>query len=506
MKPRIVGSALDLPFALLCLALAAGPTSAAAPAPRLLLGKPAIKCQAAIEKAGLTFVTKKLLSLDKCVRGVSKCIQSSDRDPDHACMEKTGRACAGGTSEIAAEAVRLVSGIRAACEVEGLTPGDLRSSEGLGFDGVARECASVATVAGIADCIATQHACRAEEVLEVQAPRARELVTKAAAAAGLSAPALPCLHDLGDGGSLGQPKGAGKLVLQCESTIAKAGRKFVAAKSKSLRKCVDAVFACVETKADAERQACLDGKAAPTCAKAFGAIRAAMRALAPSVDKKCLPDGAFFAAALRPPNGANLAAPTVECAGVEADPGTYAGYQQCLVAQHEARVDELLRLEVPRADELLALVGCTLDGLQCVRSGIGRVLTFAPPPVQDLAALGAPRLPDGRFFVFGTPDASLTIDVTLAGPVTALGACTRWITTCVDPASRSLDDCARSAPACATDRPWEEAAACCPAACFAAYETARLAGIAPLAAFSQVYFTDASCFPGVGALLDGAAP
>jgi hypothetical protein len=90
--------------------------------------------------------------------------------------------------------------------------------------------------------------------------------------------------------------------------------------------------------------------------------------------------------------------------------------------------------------------------------------------------------------------------------VTALGACTRWITLCVDPASRSLDDCARSAPACATDRPWEEAAACCPAACFATYEAARLGGAEPLAAFSQVYFTDASCFPGVRALLDGAAP
>jgi hypothetical protein len=224
--------------------------------------------------------------------------------------------------------------------------------------------------------------------------------------------------------------------------------------------------------------------------------------LAPSVDKKCLPDGAFYATALRPPNGANLAAPTAECAGVEADPGTYAGYQQCLAAQHEARVDELFRLEVPRVDELLALVGCTLDGLQCVRSGIGQVVTFEPPPVQDLAAIGAPQLPDGRFFVFGTPDASLTIDATLAGPVTALGACTRWITACVDPASRSLDDCARSAPACATDRPWEEPA-CCPVACFAAYEAARLAGTAPLAAFSQVYFTDASCFPGVRALLDG---
>ena len=44
----------------------------------------------------------------------------------------------------------------------------------------------------------------------------------------------------------------------------------------------------------------------------------------------------------------------------------------------------------------------------------------------------------------------------------ALGACTRWITSCVDPTSRSLDDCARSAPPCATAQPWEEPD-CCPA-------------------------------------------
>ena len=490
----------------------AGPASATSP-PTLAvapLGKAAVKCQAAIEKAGSTFVKEKLQSLDTCVSGVLKCIQAkTDDDPgQHECVVAAGQSCAGkggAFTKIAAEAAKLVASIRKACEVKGLSATDVRSAGGLGFDAVASDCASVATVADIADCVAAQHACRAEQIFEVQKPRARELIEESAAAAGLTAPALPCLHALGDGGGLGHPKGAGKQVLQCESTITKAGRQFVAAKLKSLKKCVDAAFACVQTKAGAERQTCLEGKAAQTCAKAFAEIAAATSALSPSLDKKCLPDPTFYATALGPLKGAALTAPTVECASVGADPATYAGYEQCLAAQHEARVDELLRLEVPRSDELLGLVGCTLQGLQCNRSGIGRVVTFAPPPVQDLAALGAPQLPDGRFFVFGTPDASLTIDRTLSGPVTALGACTRWITTCVDPLSRSLDDCARSAPACTTDRPWEEPP-CCPAACFAAYEAARLAGVAPLAAFSQVYFTDASCFPGVRALLDGTSP
>ena len=514
----------DVTAVLLGLVLSAGlPTSTtiAAPAPTPIatatphvlgapLGKPAVKCQAAIKKAGLTFVRKKLQSLDKCVNGVSKCLQTKADDPGRQkCMVAAGQKCAGSGgafATITAEAAKLVASIRKACEVKGLSPADLRSTDGLGFDAVKSECGSVATVAEIADCVAAQHACRAEQLFEVEAPRARELVEESAAAAGLAVPPLPCLHHLGDGGNLGKPKGAGKLVVQCESTIAKAGRKFVATKVKSLEKCVDAAFACIQTKAGAERQTCLSGKAAATCAKELGKIAAATRELAPTVDTKCLPDAAFYATALGPLNGANLTAPTVECAGVDADPASYAGYKVCLAAQHEARVDELLRLEVPRADELLALVGCTLDGLHCTGSGIGRQVTFAPPPVQDLAALGVPRLPDGRFFVFGAGDASLTVDPTLRNPVTALGACTRWITTCVDPTARSLDDCARSAPACTTDQPWEEDAPCCPAACFAAYEAARLAGTAPLPAFSQVYFTDASCFPGVRALLDGTAP
>ena len=65
----------------------------------------------------------------------------------------------------------------------------------------------------------------------------------------------------------------------------------------------------------------------------------------------------------------------------------------------------------------------------------------------------------------------------------------------------TLDDCARSAPHCQTAEPWLEAQRCCPAACFTAYEALRRTGVAPMLAFSKVYFEDASCLPGVRALL-----
>src|SRR5262249_17829160 len=127
---------------------------------------------------------------------------------------------------------------------------------------------------------------------------------------------------------------------------------------------------------------------------------------------------------------------------------------------------------------------------------------FQPPPPQDLSALGLPELPDGSLFLIGVPNATLAVDPALRTPVTALGACTRWITNCFDPVFRSLDDCARSAPRCATDQPQDEPA-CCPGMCFEAYRAARRVGTEPLAAFSDVYFRDASCFPGVRELLEG---
>ena len=161
-----------------------------------------------------------------------------------------------------------------------------------------------------------------------------------------------------------------------------------------------------------------------------------------------------------------------------------------------------------------ATTGCRRlrkDCRACCRAGgagpvcpIGHPVAFDPPPPPDLAAARLPRLPDGQFVVLVIPGAQLLLDPTRRDPVTALGACTGWITSCVEPAGRSLDDCARSAPPCATDRPWEEAVACCPAACFEAYQQGRRAGTDALAAFAQVYFQEARCFPGVQALLAGA--
>jgi hypothetical protein len=166
----------------------------------------------------------------------------------------------------------------------------------------------------------------------------------------------------------------------------------------------------------------------------------------------------------------------------------------------------------PRAAKALrdARKACTAlrkDCLACCHAGglgplcpVGNVVRFTPPPPQDPAAIGVPRLADGRFFVLAVPGGQLLLDPKLRDPLTAVGGCVRAITLCVAPGVRELDDCARSALPCVSDRPWEEPEACCPHACFDAYQAARRAGADPVSALRSVYIHDASCFPGLAEL------
>ena len=154
------------------------------------------------------------------------------------------------------------------------------------------------------------------------------------------------------------------------------------------------------------------------------------------------------------------------------------------------------------------LACCRAGGSACAMTTytpicpLGRVVPFTPPPRRDLATLPLPSAENGNLLVLEVPGGRLELDPTRRGPLTALGRCTDWIAACVAPPDRTLDDCARSAPACSSATPWDEPTACCPPACFAAYRRARLdapPGEPALDAFTRVYFDDAGCFPGVRA-------
>jgi hypothetical protein len=148
---------------------------------------------------------------------------------------------------------------------------------------------------------------------------------------------------------------------------------------------------------------------------------------------------------------------------------------------------------------------CNLQDGTCgcgpIPAEIGTQVAFTPPPPPDLVALGVPAYDLRSYHLSANADGDLLLDAEVRDPLTALGRCTGWIAACVAPPERTLDDCARSAPACATAEPWLETDACCPAACFTAYEALRRDGSAPLRALRAAYFEDGSCFPGLRDLL-----
>lgn len=128
---------------------------------------------------------------------------------------------------------------------------------------------------------------------------------------------------------------------------------------------------------------------------------------------------------------------------------------------------------------------------------VGRLVSFTPPPTPNVALLGLPREDDGTHLVLEIPGVALRANPDLRDPATAFARCIRWIMECAQAGAGSLDDCARSAPVCQTEEPWEEAAECCPAACFEAYIVRRLQGQDDFDSFDQVYLTEHSCFPGL---------
>jgi hypothetical protein len=145
-----------------------------------------------------------------------------------------------------------------------------------------------------------------------------------------------------------------KAVTNCEKNVSSAGRTFINSGFKSLKKCVDAVFACVQLKPDDPN--CLP-KAQSTCDKQFGALDTQAIKLELSVDKKCAEEIIPFST-LRTALAANIDAIAEDCRpyGVVVL-GTLDAYKDCLLRAYQCRVGELLRFAAPRASELLGLVG-----------------------------------------------------------------------------------------------------------------------------------------------------
>jgi hypothetical protein len=317
-------------------------------------GKVADKCQKQIKKAGAKFVGAKLKILDKCSGEAFKCIQTqADAAKRAQCLLKAGGKCTSALGKVAGLEAQLRTSFASKCGVA-LTLDQLRSADGLGYGDVEAQCPNPINVsADLAECLIAQHECAVERMFEVQAPRAKELM-RAASVPQSAIDALECLQDFGGSGlDLDDETGAGKTVVKCAQGLDKAGASFTTAKLKSLEKCVDKVFTCVQTKpTDAK---CIP-KAQSACDKEFLKIGLAELKLRAAVAKSC---GTLdYAGVLAATDGTRLAAAGADCAtfGV-GSLASLAEYTECLFRQHECLVDALLPIEAPRAASLLGMVG-----------------------------------------------------------------------------------------------------------------------------------------------------
>jgi len=133
-------------------------------------------------------------------------------------------------------------------------------------------------------------------------------------------------------------------------------------------------------------------------------------------------------------------------------------------------------------------------------SPIGELVNVDDPPPLDFSDFdGLPQNTVGQPILLDISGVQLIVDSTTPkGPEYALSQCDRWIDACISP-DHDIDDCARSAPRCKTDTPWLESRPCCPAQCFASYESRRLTqiGESPVESFITVYFSGSTCFPGM---------
>jgi hypothetical protein len=329
------------------------PRVTATPAP-VQVGNPTTICQRDLRKAARHFVGKKLKGLERCANAASRCIQKKPDDP--ACFESVRRRCAQTLTKVGEDEAKLIASVIRRCA--GLTNADVLGQDGLAYGDLAASCSArfgrnLTDLTSVAQCLAAQHACRAEVLFALERPRAGELLNL------LGASPDACREDFGgDGHGMGDPRGVGKKLERCVATLVKSGTAFAAARLSTVGRCIDEVFLCVE--AAPNDAGCL-GRASAKCDKEFTKLQRTVARLTLATTKACQ---ALDFGVLQNVAGGNLDAVIPGCADYGIPSVTSLGdYVACLLRQHECETADLLRYQSPRAAALLGQVGRSLvDG------------------------------------------------------------------------------------------------------------------------------------------------
>lgn len=140
--------------------------------------KAVVKCQKAFAKAGSGYASQEQKLLQKCAAAVATCVQQKASDPG--CLAKATKTCGKLAQKLVAAETKVGTTITKGCGGSVGVAGVVGSA-GLGFGVQEPTCSglgvgSLATLADVATCSVRLHACRAEQLLENQTPRLRELL------------------------------------------------------------------------------------------------------------------------------------------------------------------------------------------------------------------------------------------------------------------------------------------------------------------------------------------
>jgi hypothetical protein len=146
------------------------------------LGKAAVKCQQAIAAGGAKLVAALVAAHETCAGATLACAEAPAAQ-QATCLTKAHGTCAKASTGVATTTgdadPTLAKSLGKTCGKLGIAA--VRASLGLGFDAESPRCAAlgvptVTSLDTIAKCVSREHACRAAQLGEADAPRLRELL------------------------------------------------------------------------------------------------------------------------------------------------------------------------------------------------------------------------------------------------------------------------------------------------------------------------------------------
>jgi hypothetical protein len=323
-------------------------------------GKVIATCAKNAQKAGFKFVLDVMKRFQKCTQAAATCIQAKPTDPG--CQAKATATCAKAVAGFDASAAKLQAAIVAKCDPDGQNLADLQNAMGLGFAAEEAPCAretgvgNLSSIQNVASCMALQHFCKAQHLVTIATPRARELLRFA----GRFDSEFPCIDDLpgADGAGLGVQATHVKKVLKCGKTIDKLGLALVGSGAKTVQTCLNAGIACLQVKST--DPTCLD-KARAKCRAGFtklqDPVKGTVGKLAAKFLKACGVQENLDLGDLVGFSGIGLSAELSRCQDLGAS-----NPADCFGVQAFCEGGYVIEREVPRARELAALLNVIIPG------------------------------------------------------------------------------------------------------------------------------------------------